>query len=391
MDPRLQKEMLRRETLPLSIILPTYNESQNISEILDSISKAIPSNLTAEIIVVDDNSPDGTGDIADRYATTRENERIRIQVLRRPEKKGLSSAILEGFRAASGEIIVVMDSDLSHPPQTIPSLLLELEGSDCDIVVASRYIRGGSIIGWPIKRRMLSKGATKIARYGLGIRITDPMSGFFAFKRGVIEGIKFEAIGYKMLLEMLVKAKGARIREVPYIFSNRKLGSSKLERSVVIDYLRSVWSLYRYGRKRSEDRRPSVNFLSKAGRFYTVGATGLAVNYAVSILFRHFFPDLWFLYSTVIGILFSIISNYFLNKIWTFEDRTFEGKKTILQFTKFLGFSSLGAVLQLSLVYLLVQVYQITYAPSLIVAVAAASISNFMLNKKWTFGEKVWS
>src|SRR5687768_5524450 len=122
-----------------------------------------------------------------------------------------------------------------------------------------------------------------------------------------------------MLLEILVKAKGARVKEVPYTFTNRRAGASKLDSSVVFDYFRAVWRLYRYGRSVAPgERRTSVRFLSKAGRFYTVGATGLLVNYLSSLLFNAALPQLWYIYATVIGIVVSMTSNFILNKLWTF-------------------------------------------------------------------------
>ncbi|MEP0824688.1 MAG: glycosyltransferase family 2 protein [Nitrososphaera sp.] len=382
--------MLKTGNVPLSIVLPTYNESQNITRMLDSIAEALPVDAHAEIIVVDDNSPDGTGDIASRHKVS--NKKLSIQVIKRPCKLGLSSAILAGVQSAAGQIVVVMDGDFSHPPHTIPKMVEELKDSKYDIVVASRYIKGGSVIGWPFKRRLMSKGATKIAQVGLGIQVNDPMSGFFAFKRGIIEGIKFDAIGYKMLLEILVKAKGARIKEVPYTFTNRRAGASKLDSSVMIDYFRAVWRLYRYGRTVTQnEKRASVRFLSKAGRFYTVGATGLLVNYLVSLLFKTVIPDLWYIYATIVGIVCSISSNFFLNKIWTFEDKDFNRKRTAIQYGLFMGFSSLGALVQLGMVYLLTESYELSYEPALIMGVVTAAVGNFLLNKKWTFKEKIWS
>lgn len=393
-QPR-QEELLESGRMALSVIIPTYNESQNIVAMLDSVSKVLPGDDPAEIIVIDDNSPDGTGDIASRHAQSLRSSRLSVEIIRRPAKMGLSSAILAGIHSASGEIVVVMDSDLSHPPQTIPGMVRELKGDDkCDIVVASRYVKGGYVAGWPFKRKLISKGATKIAQYGLKIRVKDPMSGFFAFKRRIIEGIKFDPLGYKMLLEMLVKTRGARVKEVPYTFTNRRAGSSKLDSSVMLDYIRAVWRLYRYGSRKAEgsgERRTSVRFLSKAGRFYTVGASGLLVNYMASLFFRNMFSDQGFLYATVIGILFSITSNFFLNKVWTFEDRNFALKKTASQYGLFLGFSSLGALLQLSLIYTLVERYGMSYEPALVLAVAVASVGNFLFNKKWTFRERIWS
>lgn len=388
----MQEELLKTGKVPLSIVLPTYNESQNITKMLDSIADTLPADAPAEIIVVDDNSPDGTGDIASRHTVSNGNKKLRVQVIRRPDKLGLSSAILAGVQSAAGDIVVVMDGDFSHPPNAIPAMVEELQGSEYDIIVASRYVKGGSVIGWPFKRRLMSKGATKIAQVGLGIDVNDPMSGFFAFRRSIIDGIKFDAIGYKMLLEILVKAKGARVKELPYTFTNRREGSSKLDSSVVLDYFRAVWKLYRYGRSVAPgERRTSVRFLSKAGRFYTVGATGLLVNYLASLLFNTALPQLWYIYATVIGIVVSMTSNFLLNKLWTFEDRDFDPKKTALQYGMFLGFSSLGALIQLGMLYVLVESYAVDYPPALILAVATASVGNFVLNKKWTFKEKVWS
>jgi dolichol-phosphate mannosyltransferase len=388
-----QKEMVKTSKTELSIVLPTYNESQNIVRMLNSIAETLPEDSAAEIIVVDDNSPDGTADIASRHAKNiLSYKKLNVEVVRRQSKLGLSSAILAGVQSANGDIILAMDGDFSHPPQIIPHIIESLLNSNYDIVIASRYVKGGSVIGWPFKRRLMSRGATKIAQYGLGIEVKDPVSGFFAFRRHIIQGLKFDALGYKMLLELLVKAKGARVKEVPYTFTNRRAGTSKLGASVMLDYIRAVWHLYRYGRSmKQKEHRTSVHFLSKAGRFYSVGASGLIVNYFASLCLNTLFPNIWYMYSTVIGIFASMTSNFFLNKLWTFEDRNFNVKDTGIQYGKFMGFSSLGAIIQLGLFYLLLENYDIEYASALILAVSAASVGNFLLNKKWTFREKIWS
>lgn len=393
MDLPRQEEMVKPSKAKLSIIVPTYNESQNIVRMLDSIAETLSPYKGSEIIVVDDNSPDGTAEMAKSHAKIiSTKKKIRIEIISRNGKFGLSSAIIKGVQYASGDCLVIMDGDFSHPPQVIPSIIQALQDSNYDIVIASRYVKGGSIIGWPFKRRLMSKGATKIAQYGLGIDVKDPVSGFFAFRRDIISGLKFDAIGYKMLLEILVKTKGARVKEIPYTFTNRRIGASKLDASVMFDYLGAVLRLYRYGKSiRQKERRTSVRFLSKAGRFYTVGASGLLINYIASLLFNTFAPNLWFLYSTIIGILISMTSNFFLNKIWTFEDRKFNWKGTGIQLGMFMSFSSLGAIVQLLLVYALVENYKMDYPASLILAVAVASVGNFLLNKKWTFKEKIWS
>lgn len=404
------------EKADLSVIIPTYNEYENILQLVEIIKDKLPDGLFTEIIIVDDNSPDGTGRLIASYIEdaltklcsgiqqTHENssnlaintrESI-VRLVRRENKSGLISAILQGIKASSGKYILVMDADFSHPPETVPLLINELLRDPNSIVVASRYIRGGSIRGWPCKRLLLSRLAAKIAIHGLKLcNVRDPISGFFAFPRHIIENIRFDTYGYKLLLEILVKAQGVRVKEIPYTFIDRKSGESKLDNRVMLDYVKAVWYLYRYGRKSKlvtakEEKRRSVLFLSKAARFYTVGATGLLLNYIVSMMLtKGIISNFWYLQASIIGIILSITSNFFLNKIWTFEDRTFSPRNTLKQYGMFLGLSTSGAVVQLILLYLFVQ-SGFQYTVSLVLAVGAASVSNFLLNKKWTFREKIW-
>jgi len=384
---------LKQSEAQVSIIIPTYNESENIIQVLKSIGEHLPKDIATEAIVVDDNSPDGTGKVVEDYINdTQTKVGYSVDVIHRKTKSGLSTAILDGIQHSSGETVVVMDSDFSHPPKIIPRLIEEIKISKYDIVIASRYTPGGKVSGWSAKRKLISKTAKGIAKVGLGINESDPMSGFFAFRRKILEGIKLDAIGYKMLLEILVKTKGAKVKEIPYTFTNRVYGYSKLDTSTMLDYVRSVWRLYRYGHKvKDSETRTSVHFISKAGRFFTVGLSGLFVNYLVSLLFVDAIMNFWYIHATLIGIIVSMSSNFILNKIWTFEDRNFEAKKTLIQYTKFVGFSSLGALIQLGMVYVLVDNYQFVYPLALMLAVITAASSNFILNKKWTFKEKIWS
>jgi dolichol-phosphate mannosyltransferase len=377
----------------VSIIVPTYNESQNIVGILKSIRESIPKGIYTETIVVDDNSPDGTGKIVEDYISSiKKIAENTIDVIHRKAKNGLASAILKGIQNAKGETIVVMDSDFSHPPQIIPKMIEAFKQYHCDLVVASRYITGGDIQGWTTKRKLMIKIATVIAKKGLGIKIKDPMSGFFAFKKNIIKELNFDALGYKFLLEILVKTKGINIKEIPYCFENRKFGSSKVDSSTVIDYFKSVWKLYKNGKiETTNEKRNSVRFLSKAARFFTVGASGLGVNYAISMLFTSGLTDLWYIHANIFGIIVSISTNFILNKVWTFEDRDFSRKKTLSQYGKFSIFSSLGALIQLGIVFWLVDSYDVVYSLALISAIATAALGNFILNKKLTFKEKLWN
>ncbi len=167
-----------------------------------------------------------------------------------------------------------------------------------------------------------------------------------------MENIRIDTYGYKLLLEILVKARGVKVKEIPYTFVDRKSGESKLDTRVMLDYLSAVGYLYRYGRKskrviryKEEQKRRSVLFLSKAARFYTVGATGLLLNYIVSMMLtKGIVSNIWYIQASTIGIILSITSNFFLNKIWTFEDRNFSANNTLKQYAMFLGLSTVGAV-----------------------------------------------
>jgi len=254
-----QAQFVNRNKTQISIIIPTFNESQNIVGILKAIGENLPLNLPTEAIVVDDNSPDGTGRIVEEYIKNfKKIANYTIDVIHRTAKKGLSSAILKGVQYANGDTIVVMDSDFSHPPQIIPRLVEALKKHHCDIVVASRYVKGGGNRD-KFKRKLLSKIGNKIAKSSFGINISDPMSGFFAFKRSILRGLKFDAIGYKMLLEILVKTKGTKVTEIPYIFKDRELGSSKFGVSTMIQYTKAAWKLYRYGKSASKEETVGVS------------------------------------------------------------------------------------------------------------------------------------
>jgi len=212
---------LKRSKLRLSIVIPTYNERENIAELIEGIEGALRG-VNFEIVIVDDNSPDGTAEVAESLNRRYGN----IVILRRPTKLGLASAIVAGMKASKGEVVAVMDADLQHPPDLLPKILSEISAGR-DVVVASRYAAGGRIKGWSLARRIVSKGAIQLARLLLPEvkRVKDPVSGYFMLKRELLEGLKFEAVGYKFLTELLVKKPEARVAEVPYTFKPRRRAS----------------------------------------------------------------------------------------------------------------------------------------------------------------------
>jgi len=335
-----------------------------------------------------------------------------VKIVHRPSKNGLIPAILHGIESSESEYLLIMDADFSHPPRIIPKMIDELRNSNCDIVIASRYVKGGSVHGWSLKRRLISLGAIKLSRLVLGIKkVKDPTSGFFICKRKLIEGIKIDSTGYKFLVELLVKAKSAKVKEIPYNFVDRKAGKSKLNHGVILDYMKSTYRLYRYKQQQLQKQQEqgqqqkrqitlkerlkqkyynSSLFLSKAAKFFAVGASGLFINYVVSFMLSDgTLSSLWYLKATLIGIIVSMTSNFFLNKAWTFNDRDFSPRHTLKQYAMFVAACSLGIALQLALVYELMQT-GVEYQSSLILAIVIASGSNFLLNKKWTFHEKIW-
>ncbi len=223
----------------LSVIVPTFNESENIKTIIHKISesmKAAKVTYDYEILVVDDNSPDGTAKLAAEL-----RKEYPVRVLLRRNKKGLSSAVIDGFAHAKGDILCVIDADLSHPPALIPKLVSQLD--NYDIAVGSRLIKGGGAEEWPWHRRFISWSAQLLARPLTSVR--DAMSGFFAVKKEVIKPVKLEAYGYKILLEVLVLGKYTRATEVPFIFMNRTHGQSKISLKVEIAYLKQLVHLYK--------------------------------------------------------------------------------------------------------------------------------------------------
>ena len=233
----MMDENKNNQIIELSIILPTYNESSTIEKILDAIATATPHRIKTEVLVIDDDSPDGTSKIVDSYIQKSKGV-VSFRIHTRKGKRGLSSAVIDGIGLAHGKFILVMDSDFSHPPQMISTMYDELVNNGLDIVVGSRYVEGGKYEEWPLTRKLISKVGNSLAGLWLGLDVKDSMTGLFALKKDLIKNLSFEAIGYKILLEILVKTKGAKVKEVPFVCVNRKEGSSKFSFSIINDYFK---------------------------------------------------------------------------------------------------------------------------------------------------------
>ncbi|MDP9252172.1 MAG: polyprenol monophosphomannose synthase [Chloroflexota bacterium] len=184
---------------------------------------------TWELIIVDDGSPDGTADLADSYADVQP-----VRVIRRPGKAGLASAVLAGFAQARGDILLVMDADLSHPPEAVPRLAMAIE-EGADLAVGSRYVTGGGTEDWPLKRRVVSRAACLLGNVLVPIR--DCTSGFFAIRKSALDGVKLNPIGFKIGFEVMARAHYRKAVEIPYVFRDRELGKSKFGRREIGQYL----------------------------------------------------------------------------------------------------------------------------------------------------------
>lgn len=225
-------------TPDLSIVVPTYNERDRLAELVDAVLAAgRDASLGVEIVVVDDNSPDGTGDLADQLARTRP-----MQVLRRAGKLGLGTAVVAGFGVAKAPIVGVMDADFSHPPALVPALYAAMKTTGADVVVASRYVPGGSTPDWPWSRRLLSRIGCWLARPIAPIR--DAASGFFVIRADLARNVVIHAGGFKICLELLVRGAPNRVVEIPYRFDDRELGESKMSLREAAGYLIQLRDLY---------------------------------------------------------------------------------------------------------------------------------------------------
>ena len=228
------------------VCLPTYDERENLGPMIEAILAAVPQ---VDVLVIDDNSPDGTGRLADQIAAGEP----RVQVLHRAGKEGLGRAYLAGFAWALARdygLILEMDCDFSHDPTYLPGMLAA--AAEADLVLGSRYVEGGGTVHWGALRKLISRGGSLYARTILGLTVRDLTGGFKCFRREVLEGIDLatvECTGYAFQIELTYRAvrRGFTVRELPIVFADRRVGHSKMSRRIVLEAIRKVWSIRRSG------------------------------------------------------------------------------------------------------------------------------------------------
>ena len=226
----------------VSVIIPTLNERGSLPTLFEEwkepAKKLLTKNIRVELLIIDDNSSDGT---AEYVESTVAEMPFALRLIKRSER-GLATAVLRGITEANGDWLIIMDADGSHPPALIPKMVHAL-ANDVDIVLPSRYMPGGGSEDWTWNRKFISRIATGLARI-VGIKASDPMSGFFGLQRKVIDTVHLSPIGYKILLEILVKGRYRTSQEIAYTFRNRVRGQSKMSRKIIVQYLRHLWKLW---------------------------------------------------------------------------------------------------------------------------------------------------
>ncbi|MCX8065939.1 MAG: glycosyltransferase family 2 protein [Candidatus Hydrogenedentes bacterium] len=356
----------------VSIIVPTYKERENIPELISRIDKIRGSvGFDIELIIVDDDSQDGS----EEYVNSLSLPWCRIYV--RKNERGLSSAVLKGFELASGEILVVMDADLSHPPEKIVDMVQLLQSGEADMVVGSRYVPGASTDEeWGLLRRINSIVATLLAKPLTSVK--DPMSGFFALKKQLLKNTApLNPTGYKIGLELLVKCPVKKIVEVPIHFAQRAHGKSKLTLKEQINYLIHLRRLYFY----------KYENLTYFLHFAIVGFSGTIVNLIVLTLLV--LLGIPVRASVALAIVVAMLSNFILNRWLTFPHA--RESPWLPQLLGFVSACSLGAVVNYITVLLLLYLFplfeKIPQIPALI-GILAGLIFNFVLSKNFVF--KKW-
>ena len=226
----------------LALVVPTYNERDRLPDLVRAIFAAYDAGgVDGTLVIVDDNSPDGTGKIADDLAT-----RFPMRVVHRAGKLGLGTAVIEGFAAGDAEIVGVIDADLSHPPDLVPRMLKAMLETHADFAIGSRYVPGGGTGNWPLSRQLMSRFACQLARGLTPVR--DVTSGFFLVRRELAKGVTISAGGFKICLELLIRSAPTLVIEVPYVFQNRTTGESKMNWKEALGYLAQLRDLRAYRR-----------------------------------------------------------------------------------------------------------------------------------------------
>jgi dolichol-phosphate mannosyltransferase len=369
------KPLPTKKHVQLSLVIPTYNERENIALLLKRVHEVLnEADRPFEIIIVDDDSPDGTWEVAQDLVSEYPN----LRVIRRVNERGLARAVVRGWQEARGEILAVMDGDLQHPPETLPLLIEALEHEGVDMAVASRHTEGGGVSRWNIIRRGISWVATLTATWvmpGTLATVRDPMSGYFALRRSVIEGHLLDPEGYKILLEVLARGQYQIVKEIPYTFVEREWGRSKLGPR---QYLEFGTHLARLSWRTGELKR----FI----KYCIVGASGVFVNMGILAILTSMGAG--YLKAGVVAVETAIVTNFLFNEVWSFSDfsrRRRSLSDRLKRFLKFNLFCIGGSAINLAVLWILTDFVGVHYLISNLIGITAATFWNYGMNANVTW------
>lgn len=359
----------------LAIVVPTFNERENIRPLIGLLEQALQG-IAWELLVVDDDSPDGTAALVREIA----REEPRVRCLQRIGRRGLSSACIEGFLATAAPLVAVMDADLQHDERLLPQMVAALQGPSFDLVVASRYIDGGDAssgltTGW---RRWASLAATRAGQLVMKSPVSDPMSGFFMFRREALEPTfpRLSGSGFKILLDLLASAEQPlRVAELPYVMRSRCHGESKLDSAVILEYLLQIV-------ERLIGGWLPLRFLLFVG----VGATGVLVHTAVLYL-SHRLGGIDFFWAQSLATLVAMTTNFILNNLITYRDQRLHGVAFLRGLLSFYLACSIGAVLNVEVADRLFHGGLAWWGAGLIGA-AVGAVWNYALTAHFTWGRR---
>ncbi|MEE4199949.1 glycosyltransferase family 2 protein [Erythrobacter sp.] len=360
-------------TLDLAIVLPTLNERDNIAPLVERIADALgPEGW--EVLVVDDDSGDGTADEA--RALARRDRRVRV--IQRIGRRGLASAAIEGFCATSASFVALMDADHQHDPALLPAMLAALQAGEADICVASRFAPGASTADWAApERERLSGFANAIARRLTGAELSDPMSGYFMLRADTARALapRLSGIGFKILLDLLASADPPlRIKELPMNFARRREGASKLDRAVAFDFLAGLYERI-FGRV----------IPTRFALFGTVGAAGVLVHYAVlGVLLTGVTATFW--KAQLTAVLVAMSFNFWLNNWLTYADRRLTGAGALaLGWIGFCATCAVGGFANVAVATLL-EGEGLFWPLAALAGILVGSVWNYALSSRFVWG-----
>ena len=371
--------------LYFSLVIPTYNESKNIEKMIQHLTNLLNSAFLNdyELIVVDDNSPDNTWEIAQSLT----GKYPQLRVMRRQHERGLATAVIRGWQAAHGTVLGVIDGDLQHPPEILLQLLNAISHG-ADLAVASRHAEGGGVSSWSIVRRILSRGAQTL---GLVIlphvigRVSDPMSGYFLVKRSAIAECDLHPKGYKILIEVLGRGTIEQIHEVGYVFQERQEGESKVSWKQYVDYIHHLLRLRSRGRVARLRKKVQLP-LKRFWRFGIVGLSGVFVDMVVFYLLSDPTTLAWSItHSKTLAAEVAIINNFIWNDRWTFKDLTQHQRGWRRQLKRFIKFNLIclaGLILNILILNVLFNAFGVNRYVANLIAIAVVTLWNFWMNLK---------